>query len=121
MSGGGPEIHLYHDGVDRIEGPLVFVRGVDDVGLNDQVEVQSASGPRVGRVVTIDRDNVVVEVFQGTDGLSLKGTRVRFLGDPVRFRVGPGLLGRVFDGSGRPLDGGPAIRTRPARAGDGRR
>ncbi len=105
-----PAIHLYHDGVDRIEGPLVFVRNVQGVGLNEQVEVLCEGGARLGRVVTIDRDNVVVEVFQGTDGLSLRGTRMRFLGEPVRLRVGPGLLGRVFDGGGRPLDGGPAVQ-----------
>jgi len=51
----------------------------------------------------------VIEVFQGTDGLSLAGTRIRFLGEPILLDVGPSMLGRVYDGVGRPIDGGPGI------------
>lgn len=110
MSGIKPEVRILHSGVARVEGPLVFVRNVSGVGLYDKVEVVAPDGGiRIGRVVAIDQDNVIVEVFQGTDGLSLSGSRIRFLDEPVRHKVGPGMLGRVFDGVGRPLDGGPDI------------
>lgn len=105
-----PEVRILHSGVARVDGPLVFVRNVTGVGLYDKVEVVAPEGGiRIGRVVAIDEHNVIVEVFQGTDGLSLSGSRVRFLGEPVKHRVGPGMLGRVFDGVGRPLDGGPEV------------
>ncbi|KAA3623361.1 MAG: V-type ATP synthase subunit B [Proteobacteria bacterium] len=109
MNGEEPRVRILHGGVNRIEGPLMFVRNVHGVGLYEKVEVMTGGEPRIGRVVSIDRDNVVVEVFQGTDGLSLSGSRVRFLGEPVKLRVGPGMLGRVFDGVGRPIDGGPGV------------
>lgn len=101
--------HLLHTGLTSVQGPLVFVRNVSDVGLYDRVEVQTtAGGRRIGRVVSISGDNVVVEVFQGTDGLSLQQTRLRFLSEPVRLGVGPGMLGRIYNGIGEPADGGPA-------------
>jgi len=115
-----PEVRILHSGVARIDGPLVFVRNVSGVGLYDQVEVVAPDGGvRIGRVVAIDQDNVVLEVFQGTDGLSLSGTRIRFLEEPVRHTVGPGMLGRVFDGVGRPLDGGPRIAAEDSVRVDG--
>lgn len=115
-----PDIRILHSGVERVDGPLVFVRGVGGVGLYDKVEVTTPDRDRrIGRVVAIDRDNVVVEVFQGTDGLSLSGSRIRFLKEPVRHQVGPGMLGRVFDGIGRPLDGGPRIAAEQAVRVDG--
>jgi V/A-type H+/Na+-transporting ATPase subunit B len=110
MSSLSPEIRLLHTGLQQVEGPLVFVKNVAGVGLFDKVEVLSDAGDtRLGRVVAIDRDNVVVEVFQGTDGLSLGGSRVRFMQEPVKLNVGPGMLGRIFDGVGRPIDDGPEI------------
>lgn len=110
MSAIKPDVRILHRGVVRVDGPLVFVENVSGVGLYDKVEVVDVQGAiRVGRVVAIDRENVIVEVFKGTDGLSLSGSRIRFLEEPVRHSVGPGMLGRVFDGVGRPLDGGPDI------------
>jgi len=100
--------HLLHTGLTSVQGPLVFVRNVHDVGLYDRVEVLTGEGARrIGRVVSISSDNVVVEVFQGTDGLSLERTRLRFLSEPVQLGVGPGMLGRIYNGIGEPADGGP--------------
>ena len=100
--------HLLHTGLTSVQGPLVFVRNVSDVGLYDRVEVLTSGGARrIGRVVSIAGENVVVEVFQGTDGLSLERTRLRFLAEPVRLGVGPGMLGRIYNGIGEPADGGP--------------
>ncbi len=103
-------IELMHKGLTRIQGPLLFVKNVSGVGLYESVEVMASDGrQRVGRVVSVDQDNVVVEVFQGVDGLSLSETRLRFLGQPIMLDVGKGMLGRVFNGIGKPLDGGPRV------------
>jgi V/A-type H+-transporting ATPase subunit B len=108
------------DIANRVDGPLLFLRRSVDVGLNEAVEVESADGPvRLGRIAALDRDSVTVEMLDDTAGLRLDGTRVRFFGEPLRFHVGPGLLGRVFDGVGKPLDGGPPLAAQQAFRVDG--
>jgi V/A-type H+-transporting ATPase subunit B len=98
------------DVADGAEGPLLFLRRTLDVGLNEAVEVEGADGRvRLGRVAALDEASVTLEVLDDTAGLALEGTRVRFFGEPLRFRVGPGLLGRIFNGVGQPLDGGPPV------------
>ena len=104
----------------RAEGPLLFLRRSVDVGLNEAVEVEGADGSmRLGRIAALEEDSVTVEMLDDTAGLALLGTRVRFLGEPLRFQVGPGLLGRVFNGVGKPLDGGPPLAARHAYRIDG--
>ena len=94
----------------RIEGPLLFLKRNLNVGLNEAVEVLDAKGhARLGRIVTLDEDRLIVEVLESTSGLALSNIKVRFLGEPLNFSVGPDLLGRILDGVGRPLDGGPPI------------
>jgi V/A-type H+-transporting ATPase subunit B len=94
----------------RLEGPLLYLRRTVDVGLNEAVEVADAAGVvRLGRVSVLDRESLVVEVLDETSGLGLDRTRVRFLGEPIQFRVGPGILGRVFNGVGRVIDAGPPL------------
>ena len=93
-----------------LEGPLLFLRRTVDVGLNEAVEVSGADGAaRLGRVAALDEESVTVEVLDDTAGLALQDTRVRFLGEPLKFRVGPGILGRVFNGVGAIMDGGPPL------------
>ena len=95
-------------GVGRVAGPLIFVEAARDVSFDETVEVVTPSGEcRRGRVLEVRGDRVVVEVFQGTAGLSQAGTRVRFLGHPLVVPVSLEMLGRVFDAFGSPLDGGP--------------
>jgi V/A-type H+-transporting ATPase subunit B len=95
---------------ERAEGPLLFLRRSIDVGLNEAVEVESPDGRvRLGRIAALDEASVTVEMLDDTAGLALQGTRVRFIGEPLRFRVGPGLLGRIFNGVGKPVDGGPPL------------
>jgi V/A-type H+/Na+-transporting ATPase subunit B len=99
---------LEHCGLHQIQGPLVFLRGVEDVGFGELAEVVAPNGRRLhGRVLRIDGDLAAVEVLQGTAELSVAGTRVRFLGHPLTIPVAREMLGRVFDGMGQPLDGGP--------------
>ena len=96
--------------VTRIEGPLLFLRRSVDAGLNEAVEVEDNTGRRrLGRIAALDHDLMTVEVLESTAGLSLSDTRVRFLGEPLHFAVGPDIMGRIFDGVGRVIDGGPPI------------
>jgi V/A-type H+-transporting ATPase subunit B len=93
-----------------LDGPLLFLQRTVEVGLNEAVEVTGADGrARLGRVATLDDDSMVIEVLESTAGLSLAETRVRFHGQSLHFNVGPGLLGRVFNGVGKVIDGGPPI------------
>jgi V/A-type H+-transporting ATPase subunit B len=94
----------------RIEGPLLFIRRTVNAGLNEAVEVEDTEGRvRLGRIAALDHDTLTIEVLESTAGLSLSGTRVRFPGKPLHFAVGPDLPGRVFDGVGRVIDGGPPV------------
>jgi V/A-type H+-transporting ATPase subunit B len=95
-------------GVARIEGPIVVVRRTAGVRYDEVVEIRDAQGRvRRGRVLEVGRDMAVVEVFAGTTGLSVRDTSVRFLGQPLHIPVTEEMLGRVFDGLGSPIDGGP--------------
>ncbi len=96
-------------GADRIDGPLVFIRKTHPVGYRELVECVDREGnTRLGMVLDTSDDAVVVQVFEGTQGLTLPGTKVRFRGRPLTLGVTEKMLGRVFDGLGRPIDGGPA-------------
>jgi len=96
--------------VTRIEGPLLFLRRTIDVGLNETVEIEGADGQmRLGRIAALDEDSITVEVLDETAGLSVESTVIRFVGEPLRFNVGPGILGRVFNGVGKVIDGGPPL------------
>lgn len=95
-------------GVTKISGPLVFVEGVTGVGYNELVEIRSSEGEvRRGKVLEVSKNIAVVEVFEGTTGLSTTETSVKFLGKPLMLPVSDDMLGRVFNGTGEPIDGGP--------------
>ena len=96
-------------GLSRVQGPLVFVTGVRDVGFRELAEVVTPAGEtRMGRVLAISEELAIIEVFAGTVGLSTAQSKVRFLGRPFQYAASADeVLGRVFDGLGRPLDGGP--------------
>jgi V/A-type H+-transporting ATPase subunit B len=99
---------LQYTGAARIEGSLVFVERVRDVGYDELVEISDPAGHlRLGRVLDISETQAVVQVLEGTTGLSSQSLRARFLGESFRLPVSRNMLGRVFDGLGRPLDGGP--------------
>jgi V/A-type H+-transporting ATPase subunit B len=97
---------LQYLGASRIDGPLVVVERVRDVGFDETVEILDPSGrPRLGRVLDIAETQAVVQVLEGTSGLSNKTLRARFLGQSFRLCVDRRMLGRIFDGLGRPADG----------------
>ncbi len=95
-------------GVARIEGPILVVEGAANVSYDEVVEIQDSRGQiRRGRVLEVGQGFAVIQVFAGSTGLSIDGTRVRFLGGTLRIPVAEEMLGRIFDGLGNPLDGGP--------------
>ncbi len=105
---GNPAARREYLGLKSITGPLLVVEGVQGVGYDESVEVTLADGSRkLGRVLAVGRTEAVVELFSETLGLSLTQTQVRFVGVPLMIPVSEDLLGRVFDGLGRPRDGGP--------------
>lgn len=97
---------IEHTGLIQINGPLVVLDGVPDAANEEIVELRSGDGTsRMGRVVQMSGQRIVVQVFEGTRGLSLENTQVSLTGHPMELPLSPEILGRVFDGVGRPLDG----------------
>ncbi|MGZ4212631.1 MAG: V-type ATP synthase subunit B [Actinomycetota bacterium] len=96
--------------VERVEGPLLFVRGARGVGWDEFAEIHLPSGEvRHGLVLEVDEDLAVLQVLEGTDALGTDKTVVAFHGKPLRIPVGLGWLGRVCNGRGDPLDSGPPV------------
>jgi V/A-type H+-transporting ATPase subunit B len=99
-----------YSGISELRGPLLVVGGVRGVGWDEYAQVRLPSGAvRSGLVLEVDRDLAVVQVLQGTEGLDLTGTAVSFLGEPLTIPVGEGWLGRICNGRGEPVDGGPPV------------
>lgn len=95
-------------GLARIEGPLIFIKKTHPVGYRELVEcVDSAGKLRLGMVMDSSDSVVVAQIFEGTQNLTMPDTTVRFTGKPLTLGVSADMLGRVFDGLGRPIDGGP--------------
>ncbi len=98
-------------GVDKIDGPLVFVGRTHPVGYRELIEcVDRRGNVRLGIVLESSTDAVVAQIFEGTASLALPDTRVRFRGEPLTLPVSHEMLGRVFNGLGFPIDGGPSPR-----------
>ncbi len=99
-------MNLQYVGLNEINGPLVVLDGVDGASYDEVVDIRLNDGSaRIGRVVEISGNKAVLQVFEGTNGLSLKNTRTRFMGRPMEMPLSPEILGRVFNGAGRPVDG----------------
>ena len=97
---------LQYLGLKEINGPLVFLDHVKGVGYEEMVELRCEDGTsRLGRVVQLEGELAAIQVFEGTNGLSLTNTRTQFKGKPMELSLSKELLGRVFNGSGKPIDG----------------
>ena len=95
--------------ITRIAGPLVFVEKTEPVGYADLVTLQLPNGEkRNGQVLDSSADIVVIQVFEGTSGID-RNSKVTFLGESIKLPVAKDMLGRIFDGAGRPLDGGADV------------
>jgi V/A-type H+-transporting ATPase subunit B len=96
--------------ISEVVGPLMAVDQVKGVKYEELIEIKLQNGElRRGQVLEIHEDKALVQVFEGTAGINLKDSTVRFLGHPLELSVSEDMIGRVFDGLGRPKDGGPEI------------
>lgn len=93
-------------GLKEINGPLVIIEGVKEASYEETVEIKvNDNEVRQGRIIEINEEFAVVQVFEGTRGLSVTNTVTKFTGEPLKFGLSKEILGRVFDGVGRPIDG----------------
>lgn len=108
MTRGRLDMKIKYLNVKKIEGPLIIVDGVKDASFDEMVEIEvEGQGVRKGKVVQIDRDKAIIQVYEGTSGMSLDNTRISFTGKPLEIPLSKDILGRVFNGIGEPLDGAP--------------
>ncbi|MCL2116063.1 MAG: ATP synthase subunit B [Methanobrevibacter sp.] len=96
--------------VTEVSGPLMIVEGVEGVAYSEIVEIETPNGEnRRGQVLEVKGDIAVIQVFEGTSDLNTKTTKTRFTGETAKIGVSLDMLGRIFDGTGKPMDGGPEI------------
>ena len=96
---------LQYMGLSQVNGPLIVLENVNGVSFDEVAEIKLDDGTeRIGRVVEMSGDKVVLQVFEGTKGLSLKNTKTAFTGKPLEMHLSKDILGRVFSGSGKPID-----------------
>ncbi|MDD4842735.1 MAG: V-type ATP synthase subunit B [Anaerotignum sp.] len=96
--------------IQEVAGPLMLVTGVDGVKYDELGEIELSSGEvRRCKVLEVNGDTALVQLFESATGINLAESKVRFLGKSLDFGVSPDILGRVFDGMGKPIDGGPQI------------
>lgn len=98
-----------YKGLAEVNGPLIFVENVENVGFNEVVEVSINSSQRLGQVIQISDEAAVIQVFQGTEGLNINQTSVKFLERPLGLKVSNDLLGRTLSGIGQPRDEGSEL------------
>mgnify|MGYP004580462819 FL=1 len=93
-------------GLEKINGPLVYIKTPKDAIFDEQVELALPNGEiRLGNIVTLSEDFTVIQVYEGTNGMSCKGVKTEFTGSPLKLKLSKDMLGRIFDGTGRPIDG----------------
>lgn len=96
--------------ISNLSGPLMMVNKVQDVSYDELAEITLGDGEhRRGRVLEIDQDRALVQVYEGSSGIDVNSTEIRFLGDVLKLPVSKDMLGRIFNGRGDPIDGGAAI------------
>ena len=97
---------LHHVGLKEIKGSLIVLDDVENAGFDELVEIHLKNNTkRQGRIVQIDGKRVVIQVFEGTNDLSMENTATHFTGKPLEIPLSTELLGRVFNGAGKPIDG----------------
>jgi V/A-type H+-transporting ATPase subunit B len=103
-------INIEYTGLSEINGSLVALEGVSGVSYDELAELTLSDGSRrMGRVITVDGDRVVLQVFEGTDGIAMDQVSTRFTGKPIELPLSQEMLGRVFTGAGEPRDGLGAV------------
>ncbi len=99
-----------YKGLSSVDGPIIVVKRRENIFYNEIVYVRDRFGAKkTGRVIDLNNDTAIVQIFGSTTGLDLNESTVEFLDEPMELRVGEGLLGRIFNGLGEPIDGLPPI------------
>ena len=107
-------------GLEKINGPLVYIKTPKYASFEEQVELVLPSGEiRLGNVITLSEDATVIQVYEGTNGMNSKGIKTEFTGKPLKLKLSKEMLGRIFDGAGRPIDGLGEILVQEERSIDG--
>lgn len=92
-------------GLEKINGPLVFIKTPKDISFNEQVELILSNGEtRIGNVIVLDKDITAIQVYEGSNGINLNGTKTILKGKPLELKLSEDMLGRVFNGIGEPID-----------------
>ncbi len=93
-------------GLEKINGPLVFIKTPKDISFNEQVELVLKNGEvRIGNVILLDKDITAIQVYEGSNGINLNGTKTVLKGKSLEIKLSEDMLGRVFNGIGEPIDG----------------
>jgi len=96
--------------ISNLSGPLMVVEKIEDVSYDELAEIRLANGERRrGRVLEISETKALVQVYEGSTGIDVNTTQIRFLGDVLKLPVSKDMLGRIFNGRGDPIDGGAPI------------
>ncbi len=99
-------MRIEYTGLSEMQGSLVALEGVRDVTYDELAEFTLGDGERrYGRIIRIEGEKAVLQVFEGTDGIDMENVNTRFTGKPVTLPLSKEILGRIFDGAGKPLDG----------------
>ena len=99
-------MRIQYIGLEGINGPLVFLKTPPSISYDEQVELILPNGEvRLGNVITVDKDITTIQVYEGTDGIPIKNIKTVLKGKPLTLRLSKEILGRIFDGAGRPIDG----------------
>ena len=98
-------------GLEQINGPLVYIKTPQELSFDEEVELTLENGEkRIGNVITLKDDIAIIQVYEGTDGMNSKGIRTVLKGKPLKVNLSRDMLGRFFDGAGRPIDGLPDLK-----------
>ena len=112
---------LAYHGLERAEGPIVIAERRENVGFSELVRVRDRQGEyRLGRIVDISEKAVAIQLFAENTGISIDDAWVEYLEKPLTFRVGDGIVGRIFNGLGEPIDGYPPVMSSDLRDINGR-
>lgn len=96
---------IQYVGLDSINGPLVFIRTPKDVSFEEKVTLILKNGERrLGNIIRLDDDITTIQVYEGTNGIDTKEVSFVFMGEPLKLKLSPSMLGRIFDGTGNPID-----------------
>lgn len=98
-------LKIQYIGLDSINGPLVFIKTPKDVSFEEKVTLVLKNGERrIGNIIRLDDDITTIQVYEGTNGIDTSDVSTTFMGEPLKLKLSPSMLGRIFDGTGNPID-----------------